>query len=238
MLGEKIEFHPEKRQLLRVANKRNVIQVEYTIHGHILKSTDTVKYLGVELRNKLSWLKNIHSIARKADATRAFLQRNKRGCTRGTRAQCYFTLVRPIMEYASTIWDSDTQKDIDCLEKTQRRSARFVYQDFQRTSSVTQMMPQLGWESQAERRAKAEATMMYRAVHGLVCIPGWSYLTPLISTTRGNTVRFFIQYCRTTTKQYSFLPDTARLWNSLHPDVVAAQSLESFKTRLHGCLLR
>ena len=141
------------------------------------------------------------------------------------------------MEYTSTIWDPHTQKDIDCLEKTQRCCTRFVYQDFQRTSSVTKMMTQLGWESLAERRAMAKGTMMYRAVHGLVCIPVWSYLTLVISATRGNIVKVFIQYCRTTAIQYSF-PDTARLWNSLHPDVVAAQSLESFKTRLHGCLLR
>ena len=49
-----MEFHPEKCQLLRVTNKRNVIQEDYTIHDHILKTTDTVKYLGVELYNKLS----------------------------------------------------------------------------------------------------------------------------------------------------------------------------------------
>ena len=133
---------------MRVINKRNVIQEDYTIHDHILKITDTVKYLGVELHNKLSWQKHIHSTTRKADATRAFLQRNMRRCPRDTRAQCYSTLVRPIMEYASTIWDYHTQKDID-------RSDRFVYQDFQRTSRVTQMMTQLGWESLAERRAKA-----------------------------------------------------------------------------------
>jgi hypothetical protein len=100
------------------------------------------------------------------------------------------------------------------------------------------MMTQLGWESLAERCAKAKVMMMYRAVHGLVCIPVWSYLTPVISATRGNTVKLFIPYCRTTTMQYSFFPDTARLWNSLSPDVAAAQSLEAFKTRLHGCLLR
>ena len=232
-----MELHPQKCQLLRVTNKRNVIQGDYTIHGHILKTTDTVKYLGMERHNKLSWQKHIHSTAPKADDICAFLQRYMRRCTRDTTAQCYSTLVRHIMEYVSTISDPHTQKDIDCLEKTQRCCTRFVYQDFQRTSSVTQMMTQLGWESLAERRAKTKATMMYRAVYGFVCIPVWSYLTPVISATRGNTVKFFIQYCRTTTMQYSFFPDTARLWNSLHPDVVAAQSLESFKIRLHGCLL-
>ena len=184
--------------------------------------------------NKFSWQKHIHSTARKADATSAFLQRNMRGCSRDTRAQCYSKLVRPIMEYVSTIWDPRTQKDIDCLEKAQCRSARFVYQDFQRASSVIQMMTQLGRRSLAERCAKAKATTMHQTVHGLVCIPVWSYLTPVVSAT---TVKFFIQYCRTTPMQYSF-PDTAQLWNSLPRDVAAAQSLESFNIRLHGCLLR
>ena len=124
------------------------------------KTTDTAKYLGVELHNKLRWQKHIHSTARKADATRAFIQRNMRGCPRDTRAQCYSTLVRPIMEYTRTIWDPHTQKDIDCLEKTQRHSTRLVYQDFRRTNSVTQMMTQLGWESLAECCAKAKVTMM------------------------------------------------------------------------------
>jgi len=64
-----------------------------------------------------------------------------------------------------------------------------------------------------------------------------SYLTHVISATRG-TLKFFIQYSRITTMQYSFFPDTARLWISLPPDVAAAQLLESFKTRLHGSLLR
>jgi len=58
---------------------------------------------------------------------------------------------------------------------------------FQRTSSVTQMITQLGWESLPKCRTKPKVTMMYRAVHGLVYIPVWSYLTPVISATRGNT---------------------------------------------------
>ena len=154
-----MEFYPEKCPLLLVTNKPNVIQEYYAIHGHTVKPTDTAKYLGVELHNHLSWQKHIHNTARKTDATCAFLHRNMRGCLRDTRPQCYSTLIRPIMDYASTIWEPHTQKDMDCLEKTQRRSAVFVYQYFRRTSSVTNMMTQLGWESLAERHAKTKVTM-------------------------------------------------------------------------------
>ena len=61
----------KKVSKIPVTNKRNVIKEDYTVHGHILKTTDTAKYLGVELHNKLIWQKHIHSTA-----TRAFLQRN------------------------------------------------------------------------------------------------------------------------------------------------------------------
>jgi len=49
-----------------------VIQEGGGVHGHILKTTDTAKYLEVELHNKLRWQKHTHSTAHKADATRAF----------------------------------------------------------------------------------------------------------------------------------------------------------------------
>ena len=72
-----MEFHIEKCKLLLVTNKRSIIQEEYTIHGHTLKTTtDTAKLLGVELHNELSWQKYIYNTASKADTTCAFLQRN------------------------------------------------------------------------------------------------------------------------------------------------------------------
>ena len=41
----------------------------------------------------------------------------------------YTSLVRSILEYSSTVWDPFYQKDIDRLERVQRRAARFVFND-------------------------------------------------------------------------------------------------------------
>ena len=41
----------------------------------------------------------------------------------------------------------------------QRRSARFVYNDFTRTSSVTSMMNNLGWPLLRQRRDVAKVTL-------------------------------------------------------------------------------
>jgi hypothetical protein len=42
------------------------------------------------------------------------------------KEQAYFTLARPLVEYASTGWDPYTQTDINKVEAVQRRAARYV----------------------------------------------------------------------------------------------------------------
>ena len=48
-------------------------------------------------------------------------------------------MIQPIIEYASTIWTPYLQKDILKLESIQRRSARFVLNDYARLSSDTKI---------------------------------------------------------------------------------------------------
>ena len=43
---------------------------------------------------------------------------------------CYTALLRSLLEYASTIWDPLTFVNIQQLESVQRRSAKFVMNDY------------------------------------------------------------------------------------------------------------
>ena len=99
----------------------------------------------------------------KATNSLYFLRRNIRDCPPrvGLKEQCYKTLVRPTMEYASCVWDTYTNTNIKKLEMVQRRAARFVKGDYDRTSSVTAMIDELGWDTIQERRQQAKATMFY-----------------------------------------------------------------------------
>ena len=47
---------------------------------------------------------------------------------------------------------SYTAKDIQQLERVQRRAARFVKKDYRRTTSVTGLLDELGWLPLFERR--------------------------------------------------------------------------------------
>ena len=140
------------------------------------------------------------------------------------------TLVRPQLEYASTIWDPWTQRNIKKVEAVQRRAARFVTGDYRRTSSATSMLKHLEWPELATRRQQAKVVMIYRIVHQLVAIPSAQYLHPAGVHTRGSPSRFLVPYASINSYKNSFFPSSIRLWNSLPAAQTEAQSLEAFKT--------
>ena len=41
-----MEFHPDKCEIISITRKRNPVKYPYTLHGHLLKHVDVVKYLG------------------------------------------------------------------------------------------------------------------------------------------------------------------------------------------------
>ena len=212
---------------LYITSKKKPVRFLYNIHGQTLEEADSAKYLGVTLQNDLNWNKHIDTTDKKANNTRAFLQRNLQQCPRKTKELCYKALVRPIMEYASVIWDPSTDKNIRKLEMVQRRAARMVFSEFRSTSSVTPtcMLQQLQWSTLQERRSKTNVVMMYRIVYHLGNISS-CHLAPTISV-RGHNMKFLVPYARTSTYQKSFFPDTIRLWNSLPQIVVSCPKIDN-----------
>ena len=196
-------------------------------------TVETTKYLGLSVNN------NTHAsaTARKADHARAFLSRNIESCPKETKKQCYTTLVRPILEYASDVWDPHTKQDIKVVEKVQRRSARFILKDYERESSVTTMLQQLNLPTLRERRAQSKVTTLYKALNGHLQIPT-DHLLAQRSITRGHSRRFQVPSCRLSSTKASFYHDTVRLWNSLPGQVVEATTLEDFRARLQPLSLR
>jgi hypothetical protein len=57
-----------------------------------------------------------------------------------------FTLARPLVEYASTVWDPYTQTDINKVEAVQRRVARYVANNHRNRSSVSNIIQRLKWK--------------------------------------------------------------------------------------------
>jgi len=107
-----MEFNPSKCQVLWVTLQQKPVNSSYTIHGKILNTVDTAKYLGVSIDTKLKFNDHFSAITKKVCATHAFLSRNINTSNRQIRAAAYTSYIRPTVQYASTAWDLHTHKRI------------------------------------------------------------------------------------------------------------------------------
>ena len=92
----------------------------------MLSTVSSHTYLGITVSSDLKWHKHISNICLKATRILNFVRRNTYCCSQEAKNLAYLFLVRPKLEYAAAAWDSYTAKDIQQLERVQRRAARFV----------------------------------------------------------------------------------------------------------------
>ena len=98
----------------KIANKKKPIQETYYTRLSIVISG---KYLGVLIDSKLSWNTQCKALCKKANSTLAFLLCNLHSCPKDVKEKCYYTFVRPILEYRCSIWDPHKSNQIESLEK-------------------------------------------------------------------------------------------------------------------------
>ena len=232
----KMLFNSQKCEFLRVTNKKYPILMQYNIQGETIREVTHAKYLGVTIDQHLSWSEHIKQITNKAYKVKGFLQRNLYSCPPSVKSNCYKALIKPILDYAATIWAPHTQKDIMALEKVQRNTARFVYNNYSHYASVSEMLRCLNWSTLAQGRNEQKLTMMYKIVHQLVDIQASSYLIPAttIEYTRGHHMRFTQPFTRIDSYLYSFFPSSIKLWNALPNHILNSTNIEQFKQRIAG----
>ena len=102
----------------------------YTLGDKSLQETDNHPYLGVHITKDLTWNKHIHQITSTTIRTIAFARRNLYSCPQHIKQSAYTTLVRPLLEYSSSVWDPHTKTLVNKIEMVQRRAARFCHNDY------------------------------------------------------------------------------------------------------------
>ena len=229
-----MEFHPEKCQILTITRKRTPVKFQYILHGQVLEHVPSAKYLGVTLSHDMRWNTHINNITRKANQTLGFLRRNLQVASEDLKSTAYKTLVRPLVEYAPSVWDPHTVGNVKKVEMVQRRAARYVKNRYRNKSSVSDMLQDLEWTSLEERRRQQRIVMFYKIHNGLIGIERAAYMTPTVRSLPSHSHNQTYLVPKATKDYYdlSFFPRTIQDWNQLPRNVVEAPSLDSFRARL------
>ncbi|KAI8520243.1 DTW domain-containing protein 2 [Branchiostoma belcheri] len=120
------------------------------------------------------------------------------------------------------------------MEAVQRRAARYVYNNYKRTASVTEMLGNLGWKSLQHRRKVTRLTTMFKVLHNTISVPHTSCLVPAARCSRRTNHTLKLQTIASKNNYYrlSFFPRTIKEWNELEPSVAEAKSISQFKAEL------
>ena len=213
---------------------RKSTQMDIVLGGVTLSSVATHKHLGIVYNRELNWSDHIDQVVKKVSKKLGLLFTARYKLRRSALIQVYKSMILPIIEYGSLIYDNASQSDLNRLDSLHRRAGIICTGAISR-SRTSRLFEDLGWCSLQIRRSNAKLALMYKIVSNLAP----SYLVSLLQTlqrTNSSTAlrqrRKFAVFCRQNRFYRSFFPSALRLWEDLTEAERNSDSFQSFKTAL------
>jgi hypothetical protein len=200
-----MKFNAKKCNSISFGKQKN--SVRYTLGLIPLQQTTSIKYLGINISSDLDWALQVNYVCNKSSCALGMLRRTLKGAEKATKLTMYKTLVRPILEYASSAWAPYRQAHIAELEKVQRKAVRWIA-NLKRDESVSEAMEALALDSLADRRQNKDTLLYMHMLEGRVDMNPDIY-TPRNEkySTRRNLIHLTTN---TTTFTNSFFPRVIR----------------------------
>lgn len=143
------------------------------------------KHLGLTFSDDLKWSVYINDIVSTAYKKLGRLSKLRYTLGRNKLSKLYLTFVRPVLEYASVVWDNCFSAEIEKLEKLQLHAAKIVTR-LPILASKESVYLETGWESLSKRREIAKLITMYK-IH-LNLVP--QYLSDIVYCFRKDNSRY------------------------------------------------
>ncbi len=204
---------------------------QYSINGDAIKIAEQYSDLGVLRSDDFCYKKHISAICLKASRLSAMIRRAF--CTRDkTFLMRLFTVfVRPMLEYASPLWNPQDVGMCEQLEKVQRRYTQYLFG--RHRPSYDDRLQLLHVPRLSVRRRMLEMTLVYKILHGQVNInPADVGLAVSTLSTRSQGIDISVARARTEYVKKAFNYRVASQWNKLPRVIKCSRSLSTFKDSL------
>ena len=231
-------------QLKFNAEKCHVLHLGYNnpCHSYYMKKHDSEESvelaaaevetdLGVHVDKDLCFTKHIDSQVCKANRLVGLIRRSFTYMDKECMKQLFTSLVRPHLEYANVAWSPHYKRDIDKIEKVQRRATKFVPE--LKHLSYEERLKAMKLPSLQYRRKRGDLIEVYKYTHGFYNVN--KTLLQMDNTshrTRGHALKLAKQNCRLDIRKHFFSLRVVNDWNNLPPEVVDSSTLNCFKSRL------
>lgn len=205
---------------------------EYFLQGHTITRVDKHKDLGVLVDSCLRFHPHIRSVVNKAAGMSANFLKSTLCRSQVFMQTLYKTHIRPLLEYASCVWNTGFLGDLRLLESVQRTWTRHI--EGLSSLSYSERLRILDLYSVQGRLLRADLLKYWKIFHDECGISPEEIFTPPPSlATRGHRFKIHHTHSTTEARRRFFSLRCVSIWNSLPDQVVALESISSFKTALH-----
>lgn len=238
--SRQLKLAHEKCEHLIIGN--NIDPVSLTIEGVDIQSTSTSKDLGIWINDNLKWQTHINKMSNKAYQRAHHILRSFSSSNVWTLLKAYTTYVRPILEYATTIWSPYLNKDKIKVERVQRFFTRMICQRCKIPySSYNDRLYKLNISSLEYRRLEFDLMFLYKLLNDLLDINAkdFFYFNETHYNTRSHSkvIRSKLPF-RNLNQNNFYSHRCATTWNLLPPEIVSAPTYDVFRNRLKSFNLR
>ena len=208
----------------------------FFLNGSPLELVSSFKYLGVLITSTLSWSLHIQSICRKSRKLIGLLFRHfYRYSSPAVLFKLYISLIRPHLEYCSSLWDPSSSAAISSLENVQYFALKLCSKNW--SSSYSSLLLHFNCATLSSRRKNTKLFILYKFLNGYVYFPSNIFHfqpPPRMSIRSYHPYNLLIPFARTSALLHSFVPSSCSIWNSLPSYLKDCPSLSSFMYHLRN----
>ena len=213
------------------------LNVNYKMGDTVLGTTVKEKDLGVTISADMKVSEQCGIAASKGNQILGLIRRNITYKGKKLIIPLYKAIVRPHLEYCIQAWRPYRKKDIDTLERIQRRATKMIPE--LRDLSYEERLKECGLTTLQTRRLRGDQIEVFKILNGYENIDRNMFFSlKKDSRTRGHEVKLVKDQCRLDIRKHSFSQRTINEWNKLSTDCVTASSVNMFKNKVDTYLMR
>ena len=226
-------FNKDKCKVMHIG--LNNPQVEYTMDGLKLEEINEERDLGIIMQDDLKCTKQCAKAVNTANKLLGMIKRNFSNLNQQIVLSLYKTLVRPHLEYCIQAWCPHLQKDIELLEKVQRRVTKLV--SALKHVSYEERLLALKLTTLATRRLRGDLIEVFKLFRGFTDVDPNKFFTLNKLSTRGHSLKLHKSACKHDFRKFFFSQRVVDMWNGLPENTVNCDSVNVFKSRIDKYLL-